>query len=274
MNIAVIQPQGHGSGSTTVAALIASELGNRNSQVCLTNTKPVSDSLYQYYGIHAENEKQNVALELVNLIKFGGIKKEKVRNYCRNVEENFDLFVLNTPYQKGVLDESDMVEVTDFLGTNSPYDYVVFDMDEERMDSVVTEKVLEIADVCVLVLSQNMCELTKFLAIKDKFIKLTKGIPLIVVVNKYHPVIGSLKDTAASIGIKNTKNWCLLHSNPYIPYSGNRGLYQLLCKRIRENVVDVVELNKDVSHILKNVMEIKKIERNRRIEARKGKQKQ
>ena len=100
MNIAVIQPQGHGSGTTTIAALIASELGSRNSQICLASVKPVSESLYQYYGVDEKTEKQNVALELMNLIKFGGIKKEKVRDYCRNLEENLDLFVLRAYWKR------------------------------------------------------------------------------------------------------------------------------------------------------------------------------
>lgn len=267
MNIAVIQPQGHGSGTTTIAALIASELGSRNSQICLASVKPVSESLYQYYGVDEKTEKQNVALELMNLIKFGGIKKEKVRDYCRNLEENLDLFVLNTPYQKGVLEEDDMVQAIRFLGTNSPYDYVVYDVDEKHMERKTVQEVLSVTDVCVLILTQDTCEIRRFMQNKNAFLKATRGIPTVVVVNHYSTLLGSIKEMAQSMEVKNTKNWCSVHNNHHIQYCANRGKYSYLSKKIRENAPEVVELNRDVSNIVQNVMEIKRIERNRRIKS-------
>ena len=274
MNIAVIQPQGHGSGTTTIAALLASELGSRNAQVCLAATKPVSDALYQYYNVQEEKAKQNVGTELVSLIKFGGIKKEKVRDYCRNVEENLDLFVLNTPYQKGILEEDDMVQTLEFLGTNSPYDYVVYDVDEKHLERQTVKTILSVADACILVLTQDACDVKSFMKQKQAFIKDTRGIPTVVVVNRYSTLLGDIKGLAQSMGVKNTKNWCTVHDNIYVRYCGNRGEYPVLSKKIRENAADVVELNHDVSVITQNIMEIKKIDRKRRIESQRSARKQ
>lgn len=272
MNIAVIQPQGHGSGATTLAALIASELSSRNKQVCLTNTKPVSEALYPYYSIDT-SQKQNVSMELVNLIKFGGIKKEKIRNYCRNISDNMDLFVLNTPYRKGEMTEEDLVQTIEFLGTNSPYDYVIFDVDEKQIQKPAVQELLGITDMCILVLTQDNREIARFMEQKEAFTKATKNIPTLVVVNKYSSMLGSIKDMAASMGIKNTKNWCVLHANQYVPYCENQGKLSYLVKQIHENAPEVVELNKDVWHIVQKIMDVRKIERNRRIEAhRKPKQ--
>lgn len=265
MNITVIQPQGHGSGTTTVAALIASELSTRNKQVCLTNTKPVSEALYPYYDINTEQEKHNVSMELINLIKFGGVRKEKVRNYCRNISDNLDLFVVNEPYKKGELTEADMVQTIGFLGKNSPYDYVVFDVDEKQLQKPTVQSLLEITDVCIVVLTQDSREVARFMEQRDEFLKATKGIPTVVVVNKYSSILGNIKDLALSMGMKNTKNWCAIHSNQYVPYCENRGKLNYLAEQLHNNTPEVVELNRDVWHIVQKILDIKKIRRNRRI---------
>lgn len=266
MNIAVIQPQGHGSGTTTVAALIASELASRNKQVCLTNTKPVSEALYPYYNIDTAQEKHNASLELINLIKFGGIKKEKVGNYCRNIFENLDLFVINAPFKKGELSEDDLTSTVKFFGTSSPYDYVVYDVDEKQLQKPAVRTLLSIADICVVVLTQDSREAARFMEQKEEFTKAVRKLPVIVVVNKYSSVLGSVKELAAAVGMKNTKNWCAVHLNQYIPYCENRGQLCYLAKQLHSNAPEVVELNRDIWHIVQKILDIRKIHRNQRIE--------
>lgn len=265
MNITVIQPQGHGSGATTVAALVASELGTRNKRVCLTNTRPVSEALYPYYDMDAAQERQNVSLELINLIRFGGIRKEKVRNYCRSIADNLDLFVVNAPYRKGELAEEDMVQVIEFLGRNSPYDYVVYDVDEKQIVKPTVQALLAITDICLVVITQDSREIARFMEQKELFLKFTKDIPTVVVVNKYSPVLGSLRELASSMGVKNIKNWCAIHLNQYIPYCENRGRLKYLADQLHENAPEVVELNRDIWHIVQKILDVKKIGRSRRI---------
>lgn len=265
MNIAVIQPQGHGSGTTTIAALVAAELSTRNKQVCLTNTKPVSEALFPYYNIDTKDEKHNVSTELINLIKYGGIKKEKVRNYCRNISDNLDLFVVNMPYRKGVFMEDDMIQSIEFLGTNSPYDYVVYDVDEKQIQKPVVQALLEITDICIVVLTQDNREVARFMEQKEEFLKATKSIPTVVVVNKYSSVLGNIKELAASMEMKNTKNWCTVHSNQYVPYCENHGKLKYLAEQLHDNAPEVVELNRDIWHIVQKILDVKKISRNKRI---------
>lgn len=265
MNIAVIQPQGHGSGTTTVAALVASELASRNKQVCLTNTKPVSEALYPYYNISAEAD--NTPLELMNLIKYGGVKKEKVRNYCRNISDNLDLFVMGTPYRKGVLCEEDFIQAALFFGTNAPFDYTVYDVDEKQLKSPVVQAVLTVTDICIVVMTQDSREAARFMEQRGEFEKAVKKLPVVVVVNKYSSILGSTKELAASMGIKNTKNWCAVHFNQHIPYCENRGQLEYLTRQMHENAPEVVELNRDVWHIVQKILDVRKIHRQARIDS-------
>ncbi len=266
MNIAVVQPQGHGSGTTTVAALIASELAHRNGQVCLTNIRPVSEALCPYYGIRTDQERHNVSLELVNLIRLGGIRKDRVNGYCRNIGDNLDLFVMNAPYRTGVLCEEDLIRTMEFFGIRSPYDYVVYDADEKQLKRPAVQSLLAMADVCVVVVTQDGREAARFLEQKEAFVRATVKIPVIVAVNKYSCVLGSVKELAESMGVHSTKNWCAIHLNQYVPYCENRGQLGFLTQRLRENAPEVVELNRDVRHIVQKILDIKKVKRSCRIE--------
>lgn len=266
MNIAVIQPQGHGSGTTTIAALVASELASRNKQVCLTNTKPVSEALYPYYNIDTSQEKHNASLELINLIKFGGIRKEKVGNYCRNISNHLDLFVINAPFRKGELSEDDLVGTVRFFGTSSPYDYVVYDVDEKQLAKPAVQALLAFTDICVVVMTQDSREAARFMEQKEEFAKAVKAVPVVVVVNKYSSILGNIKELAAVLGMKNTKNWCTVHLNQYIPYCENRGKLDYLAKQLHNNAPEVVELNRDIWHIVQKILDIRKISRDQRIE--------
>lgn len=265
MNIAVIQPQGHGSGATTIASVIAYGLAKKNRKVCLTNAKTQSESLLPFFGIDTSKEMNNVAFEFINLIKLGGIQKDKVINYTRPVTDNLSVFVINSPLRKGYLTEDDLVRTIGFLGESSPFDYVVYDVDEKQMAAPASKAVFDLMDICILVLTQDKREIARFAEEKEAFMKVTKGVPSLVVVNKYNLVLSSEKEIAESLGIKNTKNWSVMHFNSYIPLCGNDGRMAYLCEQIHNSQPEVIELNRDVWHIIQMIMKIRKLERAHRI---------
>ena len=128
MNIAVISPHVHGNGNTTVAALIAASLAQRNSMVCLTHTRIKSEALFPYYSITSSVSRSN-PIQVVNLIKGGGMNSSSVPNYCRNVSDRFDIFSLDSDEPDKIFDE-DVADVIDYLARSAPHEYLVIDVDE------------------------------------------------------------------------------------------------------------------------------------------------
>lgn len=267
MNIAVIQPQGHGSGATTIASVIAYGLAKKNRKVCLTNAKTQSESLFPFFAVDTSGEMNNTAFEFLNLIKLGGIQKDKVINYTRPVTDNLSLFVIDAPLRKGYLTEDDLVRAVEFLGERSPFDYVVYDVDEKQMQAPAARKIFDLMDVCILTITQDKREIARFAEEMEAFAKVTRNVPSLVVVNKYDPILSSDREIAESLGIKNTKNWSVMHFNSYIPLCSNSGRFAYLCEQIHDSQPEVIELNRDVWHIIQKIMKIRKLERTHRIEA-------
>lgn len=258
MNIAIMAPHVHGNGSTTVASLLAASLSQRNAKVCLTHVKGKSESLFPYCSL-SSTVQHSSPIQIVNLIKMGGMNAKNVPNYCRNVTARFDIFSLDmTEKESESVSDEDLAEVVTYMAQNAPYDYVIFDVDENSFDKPAVQALLQHIDCAVLVLSQKTIELELFRK-KQKLIaaKLRK-IPTIVVVNKFRDILGSIKEIASSVGVKNTKQWYTLHSNENVLYCENKGLLKTLTEQMAKKNGDVLDVEYDIQHIIQGIMMVKR----------------
>lgn len=256
MNIAVISPHVHGNGNTTVAALIAASLAQRNAKVCLTHTKIKSDALFPYYSISSAVQRSN-PIQVVNLIKGGGMNSTSVPNYCRNVSDRYDIFSLDSDEPDKIFDE-DVADVINYLARSAPHDYLVIDVDENSFDKASVKAAFNAADCFVLVVTQKSIEAKLFNDMKKLIVAKTAKKPVIVVVNKFRDMLGSIKDLATSVGLTNTRQWYTLHSNDNVLYCENTGQLKLLSDKMYERNGDVINVEYDIQHIIQALMIIKR----------------
>lgn len=255
MNIAVMSPHCHGNGATTIAALISSTMAKQNTKVCLTHVTAKSESIYPYYNITSGGTNTTDAIQLTKLIRTGGMQKNSLSNYCRNISDNFDVFSLDSDTK---IPETEIADVVTYIAQNAPYDYVVFDVDENSLDKPAVKAVIENADCIILVLSQALTEINRFKAIKSEFISLTRKVPKIVVMNKYRSSLGTLKEYAAKLGIKDTRHWHYVHDNHNIISCENNGQLLYLTEQIKKRNGEVVELDADIQKIVKDIISTKR----------------
>ena len=255
MNIAIMSPHCHNNGNTTVTALIAATLARQNKKVCLTHVTDKSEAIYPYYGIVGGGANATDAVQLTKLIQTGGMQKNSLSNYCKNITDNFDVFSLDA---STIIPEEEVADVLTYILENAPYDYTVVDVDENSLDKVNVQTVIDHADIIILVLSQIITEINRFKAMKGTFVTRTKKVPKIVVVNKYRNILGEIKDYATRLDIKDTRHWHYLHDNPHIALCENTGKLLFLSEQIRKKNGDVLELDTDLQKIVKDILETKR----------------
>lgn len=261
MNIAVMSPHCHGNGNTTVAALISATLAKQNTKVCLTHVACKSEAIYPYYNISNNGANTADAIQLTKLIRTGGMQKNSLSNYCKSISDNYDVFSLDSPVD---IPETEIADVITYVAQNAPYDYVVFDVDENSLDKPNVQAVIDNADCIILVLSQMITEMNRFKGMKATFISRTSKIPKIVVVNKYRSILGTIKEFASKFGIKDIRHWHYIHHNLYVRSLENSGQLLFLSEAIRKKEGEVLELDTDLQKIVKDIITTKRnISKNR-----------
>ncbi len=255
MNIAVMAPHVHGNGVTSSAALIASGLSQRNVKVCLTHVKGKSEALFPYYSINSTAQHSSPT-QIVNLIKMGGMNQKSVPNYCRSVSDRYDLFSLDADESDDITD-GDVADVVKYMAINAPYDYIVFDVDENSFEKPAVKELLLHTDCVILVLSQKTIEMNLFKSMQKLITAKLRKFPVMVVVNKFRDSLGTIKELAASIGIENTKHWYTLHSNEWILYCENKGNLKYLSEQMHEKNGEVIDIEYDIQHIIQGIIAAK-----------------
>ena len=272
MNISVISPHIQGNGNTTVAALLAFELASRNKSVCLTHITSKSESMFPYFGFEESDDQTSNPLQLINLIREGGLRKEDIGNYCREVTDRLDLFSLDTLISKSGKETSvnaeQMQTVLSFICKDFPYDYIVFDIDENDLEKENVKMALAHTDCLIFVLTQSLTELRRFADQKAKIMKQTANIPNLVVINKYCDIIGNINEVASVLGIKRPNKWYHIRFSQWIPYCENRGQLKYLAEQIQKRNANVIELDSDIKHLASGVQSIKQATREEKRKAR------
>jgi hypothetical protein len=205
------------------------------------------------------DDKTNNPIQIINLIRGGGIRKNDIGNYCKPIGENMEIFSLNS---QSIAEELHNVTM-DFICNGFPHDYVVFDLDDNDIYSKTNEIILDSADCVVYVLSQDVAELAKFNEIRQDIMDRVGNIPMLVVVNKYTDIVGNMKDVAASIGIRRANKWYKINYNPWIAYGTNKGKISFIHENMLKREYHVVDIQNDMKLLVNGIMSVRGIMRNR-----------
>lgn len=246
MRAAVISPHTSNNGTTTLAMLIALELASSGKLTCITHTKPMSDSFYKYFNFVGYQDKTSTPTQIVKILKAGDIAKDDVSDYCKKVTDNLEAFTNSSTN----FSQSDMSFMLDYIAKSFPHEHIVFDIDSDGVDNL---DIIGSCDVVVLNINQSVSELSKFKLGKEEYLSSFQGKPLVVVVNKFNSIKGSLKDVAKWMGIKKPNNWVILHENPRVAWATNNGQLNQFYKKISQKDVRVMEINSDIKKIVSTI---------------------
>lgn len=255
MNIAVMSPHTLKNGTTTIAALLSYELSVRNKTVCLTHAKSKSNALLPFFHINENEDKTANPIEITNLIREGGIRKNDISDYCKSIRENLELFTFNSEE----INPECFCDVLEFVCTSFPHDYTIFDIDTEKLESKECRTILRYCDCIVYIFSQNRTEIDEFKENKRRYLHYIKKIPNIVVVNKYNGIIGSMDDIAHGIGMKKASKWIKVSYNPYIAWGTNQGQLLTVFEFMKKRDYRFVDIDSDIKNLVNSIMSIKKV---------------
>lgn len=249
MIISVISPHCEGNGNTTVSLFLSLGLGAMKKKVLLTHTDAISNSLYMYLGLQTFEDKTSTPTQMVKLLREGAIQSEAIPDYCKNIADNTYLFTNN----KNNFSEEDMRTFSEYLVEHSDFDYIVYDFN--NLESSTAEYILDKTDIVILNFTQSFIELDKFKKEIKKYTKMFAGKKMMLVCNKYNPVISKDKDIIKRLGLKAPCH--VIHYNPWIVMASNGGQLLTLFKNIRAKNSKVIELNSDIIHLAATVSKIR-----------------
>ena len=251
MRISVISPHTSNNGNTALAMLIALQLSSSDKNTCITHTKPLSNSFYKYLNFKGYQDKTSTPSQIVKILKEGGLTKDDLTDYCKQVDESLEAFTNDTTN----FSQTDMDFMVEYIAKEFPHEHVVFDVDYNDIDKVT--EVVQMTDVVVLNINQSVAELQAFYENREEYMKIFEGKPLVVVVNKFNSIKGTLKETANWMGIKKPNNWMVLRENPWIAWATNHGQLNQLFSKIKAKDERVVELSNDIAKICTTVVRAK-----------------
>lgn len=266
MNITVISPHAVNNGNTTVASLIALELSARGKKVCLTHTKTKSSSIYNYFGLNdVEEDKTANPSRLVKMLKEQVLKTEDISDYCRSISPTLEIFSANDVR----FAHEDMMYALEFIVKYFPHEYVVFDMDDNELDSPANQLVLKKSDFILIVMNQSIKEVDAFKRNAKSIFKSVGNKPMCMVINNYSKDISKPNDFAASIGIKDIKkssSWLYIRHNPYIAKYENKGDLSGFYKSLRNGDYRIIDVAEDIKNIVNRIMKFKQANRAQKVD--------
>lgn len=253
MNIAVVSPHTQRNGATTVASLLGLELAYRGKSVCLTHLNSKNTVLNEMFSLDKRpKDRSTEPSKLVKLIRTQVLKAEDVPNYCQNVGKNIDVYSVN---DRNYSDE-DANYLVNFIMSNFPYEFIVFDVDTECMDTLSVRSVIQHCDLVVFVVTQSLEEMQKFKSTAKQLTKLYSK-PSVVVVNRFDREISSVKDVQDEVGagkLSKETSWLKLRYNPQVTKFSNSGYMSALFTNGRAGDFALVDISNDLKVIGNRVM--------------------
>lgn len=243
MRVAVISPHASNNGNTTLAMLIGMEFASTGKLTCITHVKPISNSFYRYLAFKGFNDKTSTPSQIVKILREGGLTGEDARDYCKDVGGGLEAFT----NEASNFSQDDMNFMFKYIAKAFPHEHVIFDVDDDSIEQ--NKAVIKLCDVVVLNVTQSTKELENFKKNKDTYMDMFGNKPIVVVINKYNSIKGSLKDVAKWMGIKKPNGWIVLHENPWITWATNNGKLNELFRNIIRKDARVIELQSDLNKI-------------------------
>ena len=256
MNIAIISPQAHNTGTTTLSILVALELASRGKKVCLTHANSESASFYDYFNLKSFEDRTVTPSQVVKLLREGDIRPEEISDYCKKVNDTLEVFSNNSK----AFTSDDMKFMLEKMGTHFPHDYIFFDVDVGAYDMpnyYVSSDIIKYSDAIIVNVTQSIQQLKEFGARKEVITEMFRGKPVLVVVNKFCEIQSTLKETSTWMGIKAPNNWMILRNNPWIPFGTNHGKIVDVFKKMKDKDTRVIDIASDIEKIADGVLKLK-----------------
>lgn len=231
-------------GETTIAILLAQAFERVfKTKVCLTKTGQDVTTLRTFLGIKTTFDFTRSVSQLVRLAEAGTLSDKEIADYVTSISPNVDF--LET-CGNGITDSESAQLLMNSFGFLT-HNFVITDVDTE-LDDEITQKVLEAADLVVIVISQG----------KDILLKLMEWMknPLfpnpdkvVYVVNEYDPVVGALRELSKLIGVPHVRV-AKLNYNPFVKIMGNLGQLQDIMDYVFKKDSRVIDLYSDIREII------------------------
>jgi len=249
MKIAVMSPS-RDQGITTVSILLGQALAQTQGlTVCLTHSGLQNNALESYLGQKNIVDKTKSISQLIKLLESNSIGGNDVGEFCTQIVHNFDF--LNT-VETNINDEVS-ARLLKFIIPNVKHDVVITDIVTELWENT-TQQVIQLADIVIIVLSQNLLTVEKFNAWKEsEYYNLLKGKPIMYVINKYDGYISAFRDYTKKSSLKHVQ-CCKISYSPFICKTANLGQLQTLLPYIIQKDLRVCELNNDIRECMQLIM--------------------
>lgn len=253
MRIAVISPYANHTGKTTMAMLIGMELAKSSKKVCMCHTKPIGHEVYDYLGINTYTDKTSTPSQIVKVLKEGEISADSASDYCKDVNEKFEVFTNN--FTNFTAD--DMQYMLEYIIKSFPHEHVIVDINNDDVE--YNKKIIAMCDVCLLVINQDIADAKNFAAHREDFVKLVGEKPVITIINRYNSTKGTLAELAKWMGIKKPNGWVVLHDNPWIAWGTNHGKIEQVHRLAVRKDARVVDIKSELSKIAVTIMRAKSL---------------
>lgn len=249
MKIAVMSPS-RDQGITTVSILLGQALAQTQGlTVCLTHSGLQNTALESYLGQKNIKDKTKSITQLIKLLESNSINGNVIGEFCTKIVHNFE--IINT-------DATNInVEVNAHLLKavipNVKHDIVITDIVTELWENT-TQQVIQLADIVIVVLTQNLLTVNKFENWKEsEFYSLLKDKPIMYVINKYDSYISAFRDYTKKASLKHIQ-CCKISYSPFICRTANLGQLQTLLPFVIEKDIRVCQLNNDIRECMQVIM--------------------
>lgn len=239
MRVAIYSPVRR-QGATTISILLGAAMAKQRSlSTCLTYTGTEVDSLNMYLNIQQKEDMTRSLNQMVRLLEADIISNEDIKDYLYSIENNLDLMHTANDYTN----KEDSERLLSYILENLPHDLIITDVNSELYEAT-TQKVLEEADIVIVIISQSMDVVGKLRRWKESEF-FPDPAKVVYVINGYDVNVSAAREVANKIGIKYTKV-TKLSMNPFIRKMSNAGKLTELLKYIFEKDIRVIELNTDL----------------------------
>lgn len=237
----VIMSPLHNMGASVISALIAqgATFNNKTSNLIFTQQ---GSNLPAYLGVNNLFDPTRSIMQIVKLIDNGAIDDKDITDYAHQYSPNAYLLNVADPSLTG----RDREQVITHIFNRVSTDLSICDNSED-IDSPLTQKLLEIADMVFIVVDMSKKAQDHLKAWLDTPQLKNKG-HVYFIVSKYNEVVYSVRNYAKVIA-QPANRVCKMHYNPWIEKCCNNHqlhnvlpLARVLDPRVAALNVDIAEL--------------------------------
>lgn len=246
MRMAIVSPTYH-AGSTTIVGLLGAILSNVQKQTVTMLYTGVSRTLPELFGAEIGDPTMSSDI-LSNFLASRVITEEDLKLYSLIIAD--DLRVLDVG--DGAITEDASNSLVTYAFRRASDDIVLCDLNAPLCDKV-SQDILQDADSVALVINPDNAGYASAKRYIDS--GLFKKENTILIVNRYHEQIDSLRHIAKKVGIP-YNHTCKLHFNPQLAKACNAQRVAEVAKQIYSKAPEVLVLNNDLKELTQYIASI------------------